>query len=1097
MGSSSYRPTRGESDRSFYPVLHSFHVLFVFFSLVYMSFSLAFNFLTVDRPASHLLFASEPFDGLILCQRFSLSPVTAEIKMLRLPGLISSIIVIPSMFSDPTRHSFLIWHIYSRSRHLPIEFRFRNFVLFSLLILAGDVEVNPGPVTISSNLNFVHLNSRSATSISDSFNKPVLINELISDKSIDILALTETWLSPDTLPSVLNSLTPKGYFILHQPRVQGRGGGIALIYRQSLNISKVDIPSFPSFEAFCLNLSLANFSCTILTVYRSPSHSKSTFLTEFSTLLESLISSPSELLITGDFNFHVDCPSDPNVSQLLSLFQTFDLTQFVSFPTHSSGHTLDLFITRSTSDLIADVDFSIQPFSDHYSIHSVLSVPSTGRLPRTSKLIRSIRSIDPVAFSNDVFDSFLYSRPPTTLDSYEALFSSTMSTLLEKHAPLKTITCSSRTRKPFITDEIRAAKTKRSKLETTFRRLKTEENKTKYKIQSRIVAKLVTNSRRTYYRTLIANNSKTPKKLWPVLNSLLTRTLPPTLPTYSSAQDLAKSFLDFFEDKITKLSSSFSAVPLSFAHSLPRSPPLPLSVFQPATEAEVKRIILASSNSTCILDSIPTSLIKSCIDAFLPPITTLINLSLHEGKFPTNFKKAIVKPLLKKHSLPREDLASYRPISNLNFISKVLERIIHNRLTTHLHSFPSICPFQSAYRKFHSTETALLRIHNDLTLAINQQKVSALVLLDLSAAFDTIDHHILLTRLNSIFGISGPALSLLSSYLLDRSQFVSIDSQSSSESKLYTGVPQGSVLGPLLFTLYTTPLSYLFDNKPIGFHFYADDTQLYISFSSIDSASSLSLLSSTLDSVYDWLHSNRLTVNPSKTEYLLIGNVQQQRKIISSSITFCNSIISPTESARNLGIVLDSNLSFHKQISSVCKNSFYQIRQIRQIRSSLDLNSTIILANSLVSSKLDYCNSLYYGLPQSSLSRLQCVQNSLARVVFPSVRRTDHITPVLRRLHWLPISQRITFKLALLTFKALSHKEPSYLFELLTPHKPTRNLRSSNQHLLTIPDIRSAVGRHSFSFSAPSVWNSLPLDLRLCSSLSQFRSQLKTHLFPP
>ena len=352
-------------------------------------------------------------------------------------------------------------------------------------------------------------------------------------------------------------------------------------------------------------------------------------------------------------------------------------------------------------------------------------------------------------------------------------------------------------------------------------------------------------------------------------------------------------------------------------------------------------------------------------------------------------------------------------------------------------------------------------------------------------------------RLNSIFGISGPALSLLSSYLLDRSQFVSIDSQSSSESKLYTGVPQGSVLGPLLFTLYTTPLSYLFDNKPIGFHFYADDTQLYISFSSVDSASSLSLLSSTLDSVYDWLHSNRFTVNPSKTEYLLIGNVQQQRKIISSSITFCNSIISPTESARNLGIVLDSNLSFHKQISSVCKNSFYQIRQIRQIRSSLDLNSTIILANSLVSSKLDYCNSLYYGLPQSSLSRLQCVQNSLARVVFPSVRRTDHITPVLRRLHWLPISQRITFKLALLTFKALSHKEPSYLFELLTPHKPTRNLRSSNQHLLTIPDIRSAVGRHSFSFSAPSVWNSLPLDLRLCSSLSQFRSQLKTHLFPP
>src|SRR6476619_1037122 len=135
-----------------------------------------------------------------------------------------------------------------------------------------------------------------------------------------------------------------------------------------------------------------------------------------------------------------------------------------------------------------------------------------------------------------------------------------------------------------------------------------------------------------------------------------------------------------------------------------------------------------------------------------------------------------------------------------------------------------MCPFQSAYHKFHSTETALLRIHNDLVLAINQQKVSALVLLDLLAAFDTIDHQILIQRLESTFGISGSALSLLSSYLLDRFQFVSIDSSCSSNSNLHTGVPQGSVLSPLLFTPYTNPLSYIFEGTRVDFHFYADDT---------------------------------------------------------------------------------------------------------------------------------------------------------------------------------------------------------------------------------------------------------------------------------
>ena len=187
---------------------------------------------------------------------------------------------------------------------------------------------------------------------------------------------------------------------------------------------------------------------------------------------------------------------------------------------------------------------------------------------------------------------------------------------------------------------------------------------------------------------------------------------------------------------------------------------------------------------------------------------------------------------------------SYRPISNLNFISKVLEKVIYSRLSAHLESFPALSKFQSAYRKFHSTETALLHIHNDLLLAMNKKQVSALVLLDLSAAFDTIDHNILLNRLRSTFGISDTVFSLLSSYLCSRSQSVAVDHEFSSSLPLLRGVPQGSVLGPLLFSLYTTPLSHILADSSIQFHFYADDTQLYVSFSSADSSQSLSKLSS-------------------------------------------------------------------------------------------------------------------------------------------------------------------------------------------------------------------------------------------------------------
>jgi hypothetical protein len=380
---------------------------------------------------------------------------------------------------------------------------------------------------------------------------------------------------------------------------------------------------------------------------------------------------------------------------------------------------------------------------------------------------------------------------------------------------------------------------------------------------------------------------------------------------------------------------------------------------------------------------------------------------------------------------------------------------------------------------------------------MNRQEVSALVLLDLTAAFDTIDHEILLNRLYVCFGISDSAFNFFSSYLSGRSQSVKIDEEFSAKSSLLRGVPQGSVLGPLLFTLYTTPLSYLLTDSFIPFHFYADDSQLYVSFSSSDSNQSLLRLSSTLDQVHSWFSTNRLFVFPSKTEYLLIGTPQQRSKVTNSSVYFQNLTLCPSDAVRNLGVIFDTNLNFKNHISSICRLSFFQIRQLRQIRSSLDKNSAIILANSLVHSKIDYCNSLLYGLPDKSIARLQRVQNALARVVCRSSKFQSHSASLLKSLHWLPVAERIKYKIASLTFKTIHFGKPFYLADLLSPYQPSRNLRSSISNTLIVPDIRTSVGRRSFSFAAPTIWNSLPKSLRFCSSLPVFCKRLKTHLFPP
>jgi hypothetical protein len=925
--------------------------------------------------------------------------------------------------------------------------------------------------------------------------KPACIQEYIADNSIDLLALTETWIQPDFPPSTLQSLTPQNYSIINCPRSVGRGGGIALIYNSSLKVNSLSLASYSSFELLGVKFSVSYSSCICCIIYRPPSSSLSVFFDEFSSLLAELSSSTSELLFCGDFNIHVDDSQSNSALSFLNLLESFGLQQHVNFLTHSSNHTLDLLISRPNSNLVGPCDFVDPSLSDHVAVHTKLSFSTPNRPAYRKVEFRKFSSIDVAQFSHDILSSDLYKEPPFTLSDYLKTFNSTLTHLLDKHAPVKRVCRSSKIAKPYITADIRSAKSLRSKLETVYWKSKSQVDRDKFKVQSRLVTKLISASKRSYYRNLISQSKVNPRRLWSSLNSVLHRSSGVTQPSCSSSSQLASSFLSFFSDKIIKLTSQLRPDSLSPHVPPPFAPPI-LSEFSTVSQAEVRKAILSSSNSTCMLDIIPTSLVKSCLDALLPAITTLLNLSISESTVPDDFKTAIVTPLIKKHSLPKDDLSSYRPISNLNFLSKILERVIYNRLLLHLELFPSFSSFQSAYRKHHSVETALLRIQNDLLLAADRKHISALVLLDLSAAFDTVDHEILLQRLSLNFGIQNSALNFLRSYLIGRSQCIKIDSNLSDKVGITTGVPQGSVLGPLLFSLYTTPLTYQLDASNLSYHLYADDTQLYVSFGAKDCSQALSILSNTLDSVHAWLSRNYLSLNPSKTEFLIIGTTQQRAKLTLKSFSFSGNSIVSSSSVRNLGVIFEEDLSLNKQITQVCKSCHYLIRQFRTIRPLLDHDSAVLLANALVSTRLDFCNSLYSGLPKKSLNQLQLVQNSLARFIYSS-RKFDRVTPLLHQLHWLPVEQRISYKVALLTFKTLQTNSPKYLSDFLVQYKPMRSLRSDRENYLVVPRVCSVAGRRSFSYVAPTLWNSLPSSVRHASSLSSFRSQLKTYLYPP
>ena len=455
--------------------------------------------------------------------------------------------------------------------------------------------------------------------------------------------------------------------------------------------------------------------------------------------------------------------------------------------------------------------------------------------------------------------------------------------------------------------------------------------------------------------------------------------------------------------------------------------------------------------------------------------------------------------LIKKEGLDPAIPKNYRPVSNLSFISKLVERTVAQQLNGFLSHTGSLPSNQSAYRQFHSTETALIKVVNDLANASDKGQVSLLSLLDLSAAFDTVDHAILIERLENTHGIRDVALKWFISYLSDRTQRVVIGENSSSLMALDSGVPQGSVLGPLLFLLYTVDILDIIHLHGLEGHCYADDTQTYIHCSVKDAQNIHLRLIPCLDSIDRWMASNRLKLNGDKTEFIWIGSKRKLLQVQPNPLSVSGASVVPSNVVRNLGVYVDGELSMTDHIKKLSRSCFFQLRQLRTIRRSLSKEATRLLLHAFVVSRLDYCNALFTGLPSKSIGNLQVIQNAAARL-FGGLRKYDHVTSTMKtELHWLRIPERISFKLSTLVYKALRGEGPVYLKELCIPVSDNLHLsshRSANRGDLFVPRTRTATyGKRAFSAAGPATWNSLPAEIRQSETLTVFKSKLKTFLF--
>ena len=631
------------------------------------------------------------------------------------------------------------------------------------------------------------------------------------------------------------------------------------------------------------------------------------------------------------------------------------------------------------------------------------------------------------------------------------------------------------------------------------RKNKTDENKQNVK-EARSSYENAMIRYRCYHYSNKVEKSDT-KNLFKTLNYLSGEDNSTILPSSNNDKALANKINNFFADKVIGIRGDVTAEQkssdhLSMSHDNNDDDlKCSLNTFDEIDLNTLETLIKDMNTKFNPEDPLPTAVFKKCLDVLGPVVLLIVNKSLAHSVFPSSLKTASIRPTIKDRNGDKESLKNYRPISNTPFLSKILEKVALDQINSYISSNDLHSQYQSGYRKHHSCETAVLKLTDDILKSFRGKKMCCLVLLDMSAAFDTVDHDLLLSTLQNNYNIDGSVLKWLASYLNNRRFAVTVGTTKADEILMLYGVPQGSLLGPLLFILYTKEVARIALRYGLRIQLYADDTQLYLAFDPLEDFDDMEQrFAQCMEDIKIWMRSHFLKLNIEKTDIMFFGSRYSTSMHCFNSLELGDKepTCRTTEGfVKTLGVRLDENLTMKHHINNIIQVGNYHLKRFHRLRYYLDYNTKLKIVTAFVLTKVDYCNSLLANVPKKAILRLQKLINSCVRFLF-NLRKREHVSVYAKQAHILPIAFRIKYKLCTIVHKIINGRAPPYLSDLICPKIIHRsNLRSENDFFMMQPQSPSC----DISFKMTLAWNELPYDIRCLSDDEKFKKELKTLYF--